>query len=95
MPDPTAIPDEEVWSGAQRLTIGPPVGFPKDGPIRSVEALVDEGPTGRRYSTRWVFNDEEILRLSLGDPLYLVVNAFQMPPVSLGFLEAYPPEGDT
>ena len=88
MPDATPIPDEEIWEGAERLVIGPPVGSDPTGDIRAVEALVDEGSYGRRFSTRWVFTDEEITRLALGDPVYLTFYGRQMAPVLLSLLEA-------
>jgi hypothetical protein len=90
MPDPTPIPDEELeaWPGAIRMVIAPPVGFdPLDGPIRAVEAIVDHGTLGRRFSTRWVFKEEEIIRLAAGDPVYLSVAGQSMVPVCLSFLE--------
>lgn len=89
MPDATYIPDEEVagWPGARRLVIGPPAGHDLTGDIRAVEAIVDEGTWGRRFSTRWIFSDEEITRLAAGDPVYLTFYGDAMAPVALSFLE--------
>lgn len=87
MPDATPIPDEEVWEDARKLVIGPPLGYLGDD-VASVEAIVDEGSLGRRYSTRWVFTDQEVARLAMGDPVYLTFYGQQMAPVSLSFLEA-------
>jgi hypothetical protein len=40
----TPIPDDAVWSGAQRVVIGPPDGDPT-GEIRAVEAVADVSPS--------------------------------------------------
>lgn len=91
MPDPTPIPDVEVdgWPGARRLTIGAPPGL--EDQVRPIEAIVDQGSLGKRYSTRWVFTDEEITRLAAGDPVYVSFYGVQLVPHLLSFLE--PAEG--
>lgn len=41
---PVPIEDGDVWPGARRLVIGPPVGHELTGDIRPVEALVESSP---------------------------------------------------
>lgn len=87
MPDPTSIPDVEVdsWPGATRMTIGAPLGL--EDQVRPIEAIVDEGSLGRRFSTRWVFTEAELLRLALGDPVYVSFYGRALVPHSLSLLE--------
>lgn len=87
MPDATPIPDLEVdgWPGAVRMTIGAPPGL--EEVCRPIEAIVDQGQMGKRYSTRWTFTDEEITRLAAGDPVYVSFFAPRLVPHGLSFLE--------
>jgi len=87
MPDATPIPDHEVWDGAVRRVIGPPAGHELTGDIRAVEALIDRGSFGVRFSTRWVFTDDEITRLAAGDPVYVSFYGAALVPHSLSMLE--------
>lgn len=93
MPDATPIPDVEVagWPGGHHLTIGAPRGL--EDQVRPIEAIVDEASLGRRFSTRWVFTDEEITRLSMGDPVYVSFYGAALVPHSLSMLE--PVDGPT
>lgn len=71
MPEPSTIPDGEVWEGSRRVVVGPPRGHDVTGNIRPIEALVLNDGLGPRFATRWVFTPEEAERLSRGEPLWI------------------------
>lgn len=62
---PTPIPDEEVWPGTIRKTIGPPVGSTG---IRPVEALIEMDPETQTpvFRIRCELEDADLQRIAAG-----------------------------
>lgn len=88
---PGIIEDSDLWEGSSRHVIMPP-GNDLDSGIMPIEAIVDVSPRyGRRFVTKWVPDEEDLLRLRAGEPVFLSLYASQMIPVSVSLSEV--PEG--
>src|SRR5688500_8604049 len=62
---PTPIPDDEVWMGATRRVIGPPVGKEPWAipPVEVLQELTDQGPL---IHVRIAFEPDDVRRIKEG-----------------------------
>lgn len=65
---PTAIPDDEIFAGHQRIVMGPPRGHDITSDIRAVEMLA--GPDGV-YRALIELEDGDLERLAAGEPFWV------------------------
>jgi len=87
----TAIPDDEVLPIGKRIVVGPPPGHDVTGDIRAAEAMVwrTDDVEAPRYSFRVELEDDDLARLTAGEPVWLTFLGGVMP----FYVLAEPPVG--
>lgn len=78
---PVPIPDEAVWSGAQRVVMGAPDGDLTNSTIAPVEVVVDrvESTGGLCYSARCVLEPGDLEKLQAGGHVWVSFYGGVMP----------------
>lgn len=85
MPEITPIPDAEILEGARRITMGAPRGMEEQVRPAEVQVIPDDVFMAR-FMTRWVFSDDELVRMANGEPVYVTICGNRMPPLSVEML---------
>jgi hypothetical protein len=90
---PTPIPDNEIWTGAQRVVFAAPNGDLTDAVIAPVEALVDRSPSGFTCaSVRCALEPGDLEKLTAGGTVWVTFYG-RMTPFSVDVLPP-PPKPD-
>jgi len=88
---PTAIPDAEVRPGTIRKVISAPDGdLTGEGGIGPVEALIAEGPLGREFWMRIVFEAGDLEAVARDGRFWLVLHGCHLQPLRLERAEESP-----